>query len=236
MLNDIGREALRYDKMGNLVSLKRTGTTLDELDDLSYTYVGNRLTQVVDGKSNTTSKYHLPGTTAYTHDVNGNMTSQINGPHSGNNITAISYNHLNLPRSIAATGSNSATSVYDATGRKLRSVRSNDSTDYIDGIEWEGTALNLLHMEEGRIIKSGNNYVYEYFLKDQLGNNRSGFKPPSSGAAPTTASFRSDYYPFGLQYQQNIVVGSPEINIFIMARNSRRVPVCWTTARGSMIR
>ena len=65
-------------------------------------------------------------------------------------------------------------------------------------------------MEEGRITKSGTTYTYEYLLKDHLGNNRSGFKPPSSGAAPTTASFRSDYYPFCLQYQQNIVVGSPE--------------------------
>ena len=93
-------------------------------------------------------------------------------------------------------------------------MRSTDSTDYIDGIEWEGANLNLLHMEEGRIIKSGNNFIYEYFLKDHLGNNRSGFKPPSSGAAPTTASFRSDYYPFGLQYQQNIVVESPENKYF----------------------
>jgi len=70
----------------------------------------------------------------------------------------------------------------------------------------EGASLNLLHMEEGRIVRSGTANTYEYFLRDHLGNNRWGFKV----ATPGTASFRSDYYPFGLQYQQNINVGSPE--------------------------
>jgi len=88
-------------------------------------------------------------------------------------------------------------------------TRATVSTDYIDGIEWEGANLNLLPMEEERIVRSGIVNTYEYFLKDHLGNNRSGFKV----ATPGTASFRSDYYPFGLQYQQNIVVGSPENKI-----------------------
>jgi hypothetical protein len=48
------------------------------------------------GQPNTTAKYHLPGTTAYTHDVNGNMKSRLNTSQPGNNITAISYNY-NLP-------------------------------------------------------------------------------------------------------------------------------------------
>ena len=135
MPSSAGKEALSYDKMGSILTLSRTGTSSAVRDALSYTYTGNRLTKVVDGSADATLRHHLPGTTAYTHNVNGNMTSRINGPHSSNNITSIGYNHLNLPTSIAATGSNSATYVYDATGRKLRSVRSNDSTDYIDGIE-----------------------------------------------------------------------------------------------------
>jgi len=63
-----------------------------------------------------------------------------------------------------------------------------------------------LHIEEGRIVRSGTANTYEYLLKDHPGNNRSGFKVTTAGRA----SFRSDYYPFGLQNQQNIVVGSPE--------------------------
>src|SRR3546814_944623 len=42
----------------------------------------------------------------------------------------------------------------------------------IDGIEWQGTALNVIHMEEGRILPSG---TYHYVLRDHLGNTRSGF-------------------------------------------------------------
>src|SRR5690606_6326996 len=203
MAGDLGREALTYDKMGNILTLSRTGTSSAVRDALIYTYTGNRLTKVVDGSTDATLQHHLTGTTNYTHDVNGNMKTRLNTAQPGNNITAISYNHLNLPTSITAT-SGSTTYVYDATGRKLRSTQPNLTTDYIDGIEWEDNTLNLLHMEEGRITKSGPTYTYEYLLKDHLGNNRSGFK----AATPGTASFRSDYYPFGLQYQQNIVVGS----------------------------
>src|SRR5690606_16136456 len=146
---------------------------------------GNRLTKVVDVSNDATPQHHLSGTTNYLYDGNGNMTSRLNTAQPGNNITAIRYNHLNLPAVIRRTASDSITYVYDATGRKLRSTQSGTVTDYIDGIEWEGTALNLLHMEEGRITKSGATYTYEYFLKDHLGNNRSGFKPTSSGTAPS---------------------------------------------------
>ena len=61
-------------------------------------------------------------------------------------------------------------------------------------------------MEEGRILKSGSSYIYEYLLKDHLGNTRSAFRH----TAPTSVTIRSDYYPFGLQYPQNILAGSPQ--------------------------
>lgn len=205
MPNSIGKELLTYDKMGNIVSLSRTGTSSTVLDALNYSYSGNRLTKVVDGSSNATLEYYLTGTTNYTYDANGNIKSRLNSAQPGNNITAVTYNHLNLPSAVTATKGNAAYS-YDAGGRKLRSTQGTIVTDYIDGIEWQDGVLNLVHMEEGRIVKSGTTYTYEYFLQDHLGNNRSGFKQ----ASPSTASFRSDYYPYGLQYQQNIIVGSPK--------------------------
>src|SRR5690606_19050521 len=133
------------------------------------------------------AKYHFPGTTAYTH-VNGNMTSRLNSAQPGNNITAIRYNHLNLPAVIRRTASDSITYVYDATGRMLQHPVRN------------GYRLYRRHRMGGHSAKSaaygrrayyqeGATYTYEYFLKDHLGNNRSGFKPTSSGTAPSTPSF-----------------------------------------------
>ena len=192
--------------MGNISSLIRTGTNTTVKDQLSYTYSGHRLSTVSDAISSSTSAepYQLGGSTAYTYDENGNMKTRANSTNSSNNITAITYNYLNLAQQITAVaGTTSYT--YDAGGRKLRSVFEGTATDYIDGIEYQDGTLNFIHMEEGRIVKSGTTYSYEYMLRDHLGNTRSGF----NASSPTVASIKSDYYPFGLQYQSGIVAGSP---------------------------
>src|SRR5690606_22350494 len=121
MVGGKGRETLTYDKMGNIGSLVRTGTSSTVVDQLSYSYSGNRLTGVSDASGNTTAAYHLPGSTAYTYDANGNMKTRINTASPGNNITDVIYNHLNLPNSVTATGG-TVSYTYDATGRKLRSI------------------------------------------------------------------------------------------------------------------
>ncbi len=92
---------------------------------------------------------------------------------------------------------------YDGTGRKLRTVIGTAATDYIDGLEYEDNNLSVIHTEEGRIVASG--YTYEYFLKDHLGNIRSGFK--ASGV--TQEAFASDYYPFGLNISAGGVAPTP---------------------------
>src|SRR5690606_31198412 len=81
--------------------------------------------------------------------------------------------------------------------------------DYIDGIEYVGGTMELIHTEEGRITRSGSTYTYHYFLKDHLGNNRVGF---SQGTNVTAPDFTADYYPFGLQYRQYVRVGNPKNN------------------------
>ncbi len=81
----------------------------------------------------------------------------------------------------------------------------------IDGIEYtnNGTVMELIHTEEGRITRSGTAYTYHYFLKDHLGNNRVGFQ---QGTNVTTPNFTADFYPFGLQYLDVMRAGSPKIN------------------------
>src|SRR5690606_11095777 len=54
--------------------------------------------------------------------------------------------------------------------------------------------------------KSGSNYIYEYVLKDHLGNTRSGFVAD----APATAMFVTDYFPFGLKHSLGNSTSSPE--------------------------
>ncbi|SEL98264.1 RHS repeat-associated core domain-containing protein [Parapedobacter koreensis] len=169
-------ETVTYDRNGNIATLKRD---TDPVWTYGYTAAeGNRLRTITGGSG------------TYLYDLNGNMTRDAR---QGINIT---YNELNLPASMS--GSATATYTYDATGRKLRSVMMGITTDYIDGIEWEGTDLSLIHMEEGRILPSG---IYDYVLRDHLGNTRSGFASDATGSA----KFVADYRPFGTVYNQGSI-------------------------------
>ena len=212
-----GAEMLTYDRNGNIRSLQRTDGAGALVDRLQYDYAdwGNRLKIVYDTVATTFTgdPFQLPGTTDYTYDGNGNLKTRVNrntaATHRINNISGVSYNHLNLPKTVTVDGG-TVSYTYDANGRKLRSVNGiyGQTREYIDGIEYSGTVIELIGMPEGRILKSGNTYTYEYFLKDHLGNNRSGFK----GGTPGTATFGTDYYPFGLQYAANNAPGNPKNN------------------------
>ena len=210
MASNKGSETLTYTKNGNIKTLARTATSSTVVDNLTYTYTGNRLSSVSDVATSTDANYQLPGTTGYTYDANGNVKTRVNSSSTGNNITEVTYNYLNLPRSVTAVAGN-VTYTYDGTGRKLRSVNgiNSQTRDYIDGIEYTGGTMELIHTEEGRITRSGTTYTYHYFLRDHLGNNRVGF---AQGTNVTVPNFTADYYPFGLQYRQYVRVGSPKIN------------------------
>ncbi|TEB40277.1 hypothetical protein D0809_31430, partial [Flavobacterium circumlabens] len=68
------------------------------IDDLVYTYAinTNQLGKVVDNSNNTSgfNDFNKTGDD-YTYDANGNLITDKN-----KNITAITYNHLNLPKKI----------------------------------------------------------------------------------------------------------------------------------------
>ena len=208
-----GMERLTYSKNGNIKSLRRTDGTGAPVDRLRYDYGiwGNVLASVHDTLLAATPDFQHPGTTYYKYDNNGNMTGRTNGGSTGDNIDTVIYNHLNLPRQVTAVAGN-VTYVYDATGRKLRSINAanGQTRDYIDGIEYVGGTMELIHTEDGRITRSGGTYTHHYFLRDHLGNNRAGF---IEGTDVTTPDFVADYYPFGLQYLQSIArSGSPKNN------------------------
>ncbi|WP_168770379.1 hypothetical protein, partial [Bacteroides faecichinchillae] len=100
--NRFNEQITGYDKMGNILKLKRHGqisaAAYGLVDDLSLTYNGN---QLLAGKDIATSGVYGNGTdfkdganqtAEYVYDKNGNLIKDLN-----KNISSIGYNCLNLP-------------------------------------------------------------------------------------------------------------------------------------------
>ena len=184
--------------MGNILGLKRYGQTsstgYDVIDDLSLSYAGNRLKKVTD--RSTTPAFNngfefkdgidLP--TEYEYDENGNLTKDLN-----KNKTAIQYNCLNLPSRVMFANGNSISYLYDAAGRKLRTVHvlEGDSvtTDYCGNVVYENGVPQILLTEVGYVSLTDGKY--HYYLKDHQGNNR--VVVDEEG----TVEEVNDYYAFG---------------------------------------
>ncbi|QKJ30366.1 RHS repeat-associated core domain-containing protein [Mucilaginibacter mali] len=75
----------------------------------------------------------------------------------------------------------------------------NDGTwEYIDGIVYHNGSVAFISTEEGRAVPNGGgNYVYQYNLKDHLGNDRVSFY---SNSGTATVLQEDEYYSFGLRH------------------------------------
>ena len=190
---------IAYDLMGNITALQRyqAGTLID---NLAYTYGStNQLQSINDATASDLGLKH--GTSAFTYDGNGNLKTDPTKAATG--IT-IGYNLLNLPQAI--TGGKTITYTYDALGNKLRrSSTATNNTDYINGIQYDGSttpALTFIQTEEGRARPNGASaYTYEYDLADHLGNTRLTFNT-------TQTTQKDDYYPFGMEISRGAIVGA----------------------------
>ena len=196
--NRFNEQVTGYDKMGNILGLKRYGQTsatgYDVIDDLSLSYAGNRLKKVAD-RSGTPAfnngfefKDGIDLSTEYEYDENGNLTKDLN-----KNKTAIQYNCLNLPSRVMFANGNSISYLYDAAGRKLRTVHvlEGDSvtTDYCGNVVYENGVPQILLTEVGYVSLTDGKY--HYYLKDHQGNNR--VVVDEEG----TVEEVNHYYPFG---------------------------------------
>jgi RHS repeat-associated protein len=188
---------ITYDMMGNITALNRYSAST-QIDQLSYTYAAgtNTLQSVTDGTTNDQGQIH--GTATYAYDGNGNLTAD-----NSKGITGISYNLLNLPQVI--TGK-STTYTYDATGQKLSRLIGTAETDYIGGIQYDGTAasstISFIQTEEGRALpKDATSYNYEYSLTDHLGNSRVNFDTGTGTARQVQVD---DYYAFGMEVSTSV--------------------------------
>ena len=196
--NRFNEQVTGYDKMGNILGLKRYGQTsatgYDVIDDLSLSYAGNRLKKVADRSGTSTFnngfefKDGIDLSTEYEYDENGNLTKDLN-----KNITAIQYNCLNLPSRVMFANGNSISYLYDAAGRKLRTVHvlEGDSvtTDYCGNVVYENGVPQILLTEVGYVSLTDGQY--HYYLKDHQGNNR------VVVAEEGTIEEVNHYYPFG---------------------------------------
>ncbi|MCC2590259.1 RHS repeat domain-containing protein, partial [Chryseobacterium sp. MFBS3-17] len=186
--NNFYNEELSYDLNGNILSLQRNAKSFytnmaEQIDNLSYTYTGNRLNTVTDASANYQGYPDTSGT-PMTYDANGNMTK-----HEDKGILNISYNFLNLPKDILFNQEYivrepgefdqiknvSSTYLYRADGTKLRKnyaygVKGTEkikTTEYLDGFQYEVTnsavqILQFVPTAEGYFDFVKNAYIYHY--------------------------------------------------------------------------
>ena len=200
-------EKLTYDANGNIKTLTRYGSLNDTtpvlIDDLTYAYktaASNQLMKVTDTKVNNASfsnEFKDSAANAvddYAYDANGNMTKDNN-----KNITAITYNHLNLPSQITFGTLGNISYIYNATGQKVQKVvvepgKTTITTDYLGGYQYSNNALKFFPTAEGYVEPVGSSYKYVYQYKDHLGNVRLSYDKT------LVIQEENNYYPFGLKH------------------------------------
>jgi RHS repeat-associated protein len=190
-------EQLSYDKNGNITALQRYRHLPDPIDNLIYTYHGNRLQQISDEG---TPDGYPAGVTHYEYDANGNNTFE-------GTRTRVAYNEINLPQQVQLLGGRGIKNIYAADGRKLK-TEAKQGSEYIK----EGTKtycgnvvfdindeLDYILFDEGRILYNvdDSTFNFEYHLRDHLGSVRVAFTPPLEGAGEAIVVQETSYYPFG---------------------------------------
>jgi RHS repeat-associated protein len=109
-------------------------------------------------------------------------------------ISAIAYNHLNLPQQVNKGATDYILYTYDATGRKLAQQvfgATPKTTDYVGELIFEGNILKFINTSEGRVLPDGAGWEYQYHLKDHLGNVRVTFTTKAQTTTTSTADFEA---------------------------------------------
>jgi RHS repeat-associated protein len=191
-------EWFQYDARGNITRLQRySGPRL--MDDLNFSYQedGNQLLSVSDDGADAhryeVIEYHdlHTGTDSIPdmqYDTNGNLTVDLD-----RDIYAIRYNSMNLPDTIQFVNGNQIVNLYDAAGRKYKSIIytniASAGTQYdeiahyefdMDTVVWRVTEYNgnienhyTSQDTMQRIFNTvgySTNGTYYHYIKDHLGN------------------------------------------------------------------
>ncbi|WEK34866.1 MAG: DUF6443 domain-containing protein [Candidatus Pseudobacter hemicellulosilyticus] len=126
----------------------------------------------------------------YSYDVAGNLVKDMNKDIDQADANGIEYNHLNLPTTIHVKNKGTIEYSYTATGVKLKKTVTDQNSSpaiitttlYLNGIEYRNDTLVQISHEEGRIRfaparesscgPADARLVYDYYVKDHLGNVR----------------------------------------------------------------
>jgi RHS repeat-associated protein len=212
-------ENLTYDKNGNIMTLKRNGDNDAQvgalaIDNLAYTYKtnSNGLLNVADGTNSTSgfNDFNKVGDD-YVYDANGNLITDKN-----KKITAVTYNHLNLPTKIVFGTTGSISYVYSGSGQKVEKMVTQGTTitttNYLNGYLYKNALLQYFPTAEGYVEPNGSSFKYVFQYKDHLGNVRLSYTKNSTTNALDVIE-ENNYYPFGLRhagYNTTIVGGVTE--------------------------
>ncbi|MBL1220590.1 RHS repeat-associated core domain-containing protein [Chryseobacterium sp. L7] len=233
--NGLFNETLTYDLNGNITSLQRKGKGdlgAQLIDNLTYTYTGNRLNTVTDDSGNY-SGYPDSSGTPISYDDNGNMKDHID-----KGILQIDYNFFNqpdyvkfdktfVPRATDGDYNVNTRYFYRADGTKLKKIytygmgrqntETSKTTEYLDGFQYETQGLSATAPLTLRFVPTGegyynfenNKYIYSY--TDHLGNLRLSYTKKPDGSIAVLEE--NNYYAFGLKHEgYNILEGNPAYN------------------------
>ncbi len=200
---------IRYDPVGNILSIRRMGMIpgenpclkMTEIDNLTMNYEPGSI-QLKSVTDTPTDIHHENGFPAflgtgdlpnYSYDNNGNMTTD---PYKG---FGIDYNFLNLP-----TDANGTTYIYDASGNKWRATGPAGVRTYVRGVEIVDEEIESVSINANvRIAMAGDEARTEYRHTDHLGNVRVSFSDLNDDgkiAITETGEITQEnhYYPFGM--------------------------------------
>jgi RHS repeat-associated protein len=205
-------EYVRYDQLGNIVSLGRNALVSgakQQIDSLKYTYDYNRHVRIDDISTSAAAAKNLgfkelkQQAIEYVYDGDGRVISDAN---SG---TTISYNVVNMPSEIKFGTTSTINYTYNVLGEKLEKKFTSGSsvikTAYNAGIQYTGLntsplQLQFIQTSEGRARYNGSVFIYEYDLTDHLGNVRATITADPADITQRTAKViqENSYYPFGM--------------------------------------
>lgn len=120
-------------------------------------------------------------------------------------ITAIAYNHLNLPKKITFGTTGSIEYFYNAAGVKVQKIVSETgktaiTTDYLGGFQYKDNVLEFFPTAEGYVKNTAGALSYVFQYKDHLGNVRVSYaKNPATQVLEIIEE--NNYYPFGLKHK-----------------------------------
>lgn len=180
-------------QIDNLVYEYHHGNNSNKLKSVSDNMPGYHLGDFEDKNTGDDYGYDANGNMVVDLNKRLNGLPEVNV---GANGGAIQYNYLNLPWRISVKDDNgndkgTITYIYDAAGNKLEKrvqelpsssnnqQTRNMHTSYLGQFFYENNVLKFFGHEEGRVRRNrstANNssfdYVYDYFIKDHLGNVR----------------------------------------------------------------